>query len=39
MNFFIVAPCILIYVQFTHQQMHIFILKKHIKFTLTASVV
>ena len=30
-HFFIVAPCILIYVEFTHQQMHFFILKKHIK--------
>jgi len=25
---FIVAPCIVIYVDFTHQQMHFFILKK-----------
>jgi len=25
--FFIVAPCILIYVDFTHQQMHFFIFK------------
>ena len=24
-SFFIVAPCILIYVEFSHQQMHIFI--------------
>ena len=32
--FFIVAPCILVYVQFTHQQMHFFILKNTLKFTL-----
>ena len=31
--FLIVAPCILIYVEFTHQQMH-FILKNTLKFTL-----
>ena len=30
-SIFIVAPCILIYVQFTHQQMHFFILKLYIK--------
>jgi len=29
--FFIFAPCSLIYVQFTHQQMNFFYLKKHIK--------
>jgi hypothetical protein len=28
---FIVALCILIYVEFTHQQMHFFYFKKHIK--------
>jgi len=27
--FFIVAPCIFIYVEFTHQQMHFIILKTH----------
>ena len=32
--FTIVAPYILIYVQFTHQQMHFFILKNTLKFTL-----
>jgi len=32
--FFIVAPWFLIYVQFTHQQMHFFILKNTLKFTL-----
>jgi len=31
---FIVAPYILIYVQFTHQQKHFFILKNTLKFTL-----
>jgi len=31
---FIIALCILIYVQFTHQQMHIFIIKNALKFTL-----
>jgi len=31
-HFFIVAPCILIYVEFTHQQMHFYYLKKHVKF-------
>ena len=28
--FFIVAPCILIHLEFTHQQMHFFYFKKHI---------
>ena len=32
--FFIVAPCILIYVELTHQQMHFIILKNTLKFTL-----
>ena len=30
-NFFIVAPPLLIYVEFTHQQMHYFYFKEHIK--------
>ena len=33
-HFFIVAPRILICVQFTHQQMQFFILKNSLKFTL-----
>jgi len=32
--FYIVAPCILMYVEFTHQQMHIFIVKNMLKCTL-----
>jgi len=31
---FIVAPCILVYVEFTHQQTHFFILQNTLKFTL-----
>jgi len=31
MIFFIVAPYILMYVKFTHQQMHYYQFKKHIK--------
>ena len=31
---FIVALCILIYVEFTHQQIHFFILKNTLKITL-----
>jgi len=31
---FIVAPCILIHVEFTRQQIHIFILKNTLQFTL-----
>ena len=34
MGTFIVASCILIYVEFTHQQMHFFILKNTLRFTL-----
>ena len=30
---FVIAPCILIYVDFTWQQMHFFILKNTLKFT------
>jgi len=32
--FFIVAPCILIYVEFTNQQMHFFIFNNTLKFIL-----
>jgi len=32
--FFVVAPCVLIHVEFTHQQMSFFILKNTLKFTL-----
>jgi hypothetical protein len=34
LTIFIVAPCILVYVEFTHQQMHFFYLKNTLKFTL-----
>ena len=35
---FIVAPCILIYVEFTHQQMHFYYFKEHIKIYIKISI-